>query len=525
MKYVLFILIPALSVFAHGNLSTHNPNTTATIVIHGFDPDGASQVGTFGEDVLDEVLLHEVGAYAGLPVSDGSATLPTNVIATTTYYGDTAPSYYTLQDIAELAAVTKQYGGGIPRYALIIAKYARHIMDRSGATQVNVVSASLGSFVGRWMIEKDSDSLVSDGKVARWLSLEGVLCGNWAASNDLVQDLWDDFGTPTIDTDHMKYAWVEANLHSPRREADNPLFSEILIGMEMSTRDTAGAGTMTDIMLLEGDFHANDGVVTVDDGYFESMSPQSKFFSLSTTHSWMHVNHYELQAYAPAMMQIANFLTKQKRVIATVTRLQVTNTQEPGEFWWDWMPAEIVIESDVHSPYALLQWGITESICVRGMEGTSSPIYEFNEDGEEQSLSHIVYDEFVSEIETSLDITLGCFEIDWSEKYDIFEPLDGDGNPLGECSFVIPIGSSGTTTQEFSTGNFNGTLQIRVIEYPFETLDVAVAGDVNGDGFVNVSDILVVISAWGPCSGCDEDIDNSGTVDVSDLLYIIGNWN
>lgn len=525
MKYVFFLLIPTLSVFARGDLATHNPNTTATIVIHGFDPDGSSQEGVFGEDVFGEELLQQVGDFAGLPVNDGGASLPANVIATTTYYGDTAPSYYTSQDLADLAAITKQYGGGIPRYAMIIAKYARHIMDRSGATQVNIVSASLGSFVGRWMIEKDSDSLVSGGYVARWLSLEGVLCGNWAASNELVQDLWDEFGTPTIDTDHMKYEWVEANLHSPRREADNPLFSEILIGMEMSTRDTAGDGTLTDIMLLEGDFHANDGVVTVDDGYFEYMSPQSKFFNLSSTHSWMHVNHYELQEYAPAMMQIANFLTKRKRVIASITRLQVTNTEEPSDFWWDWMPAEIVIESDVHSPVALSQWGITESVCVRGIEGSSSPIYEFNDDGEEQSLAHIVYDEFVAEGETYLDIALGCFEIDWSEKYDIFEPLDGDGNDLGTTSFVIVIGSSGTTTQEFSTGNFNGTLQIQVVEYPFEALDEAVVGDVNGDGTVNVSDILAVISAWGLCSGCNEDLDNSGTVDVTDLLFIIGNWN
>jgi len=524
MIYVFFLLITAMNVFASGNLTTHNPNTTATIVIHGFDPDGSSQEGVFGEDVFNEVLLQQVGDFAGLPVNDGGSPLPVNVITTTTYYGDTPPSYYTSQDIADLAAITKEYGGGIPRYALIIAKYARHVMDRSGATQVNIVSASLGSFVGRWLIEKDSDSLVSGGKVARWLSLEGVLCGNWAASNELVQDLWDDFGTPTIDTEHMKYEWVEANLHSPRREADNPLFSEILIGMEMSTRDTAGDGTLTDIMLLEGDFHANDGVVTVDDSYFSAMSPQSKFFNLPTTHSWMHVNHYELEEYQPAMMQIAHFLTKRKRVIATITRLQVTNTEEPGEIWWDWMPAEIVIESEVYSPLALTKWGIVDPVCVRGMEGASSPIYEFNDDGEEQTLTHIVSDEFVAEGETSLEIALGCFEIDWSEKYDIFEPLDGDGNDLGMTSIVIPIGSSGTTNQEFSTGNFNGTLHIQVVEYPFETLDEAVAGDVNGDGMVDVTDLLEIISFWGACSGCAADVDHSGVVDVSDLLSIIDNW-
>jgi len=525
MLRILFILVPALPLSAHSGLPTHNPNVTATIVIHGFDADGVNHDVVFGEDDLDQELLWQVAEYAGLPVNDGSTTLPTNVIATTTYYGSIPPSYYTQQDIAELNAITKQYGGGIPRYALIIAKYANHIIERTGASQVNFVSASMGSFVARWMIEKNSDSLASDGKIARWLSLEGVLCGNWAASNEFVNDLWDDFGTPSIDIEQMKYSWVEENLHSPRREADSSMYSNILIGMEMSSRDTAGDGLLTDIMFLEGDFHANDGVVTIDDGHFESMTEQSKFNNLSTTSSWMHVNHYELAEYQPAMMQIANFITQRRRVIATIIRLQVTNTEEPSDFWWDWMPAEIVIESDTYSPLGLAKWGITESVCTRGIEGVSSPIYEFNDDGEQQILQHVIYDEFIGEDEVALDITLGCFEIDWSEKYGIFEPLDGDGNDLGSINMSVAVSSSGTATQEFYTSNFNGTIEIQVIDYPFDVLEDEVVGDVTGDGIVDVSDILALISAWGPCNECVEDLDHSGVVDVTDLLLVIGNWS
>jgi hypothetical protein len=295
--------------------------------------------------------------------------------------------------------------------------------------------------------------------------------------------------------------------------------------MEMSSRDTAGDGMLTDIMLLEGDFHANDGVVTVDDGYFEYMSPQSKFLNLSTTHSWMHVNHYELKEYDPARMQIANFLTQRRRITVKVIRLQVTNPEEPDDFWWDWMPAEIVIESETFSPLGLSQWGITDSVCTRGVEGASSPIYEFNNHGEEQTLNHIIYDEFVGDGEATLDINLGCFEIDWNEKYGVYEPLDDGGNDLGSTSISISVTSVGTTTQEFSTSNFNGTVEIQVFDYPFDVLDDVVVGDVNGDGNIDVTDILLVISAWGPCSGCIEDLDHSGEVDVTDLLIIIGNWN
>ncbi len=63
--------------------------------------------------------------------------------------------------------------------------------------------------------------------------------------------------------------------------------------------------------------------------------------------------------------------------------------------------------------------------------------------------------------------------------------------------------------------------------------DLRVRGDVNGDELVNVSDLLSVISMWGPCNTpptapCMSDIapwtEGDGTVDVSDLLLVIANW-
>ena len=47
--------------------------------------------------------------------------------------------------------------------------------------------------------------------------------------------------------------------------------------------------------------------------------------------------------------------------------------------------------------------------------------------------------------------------------------------------------------------------------------------DIDGDGFVGVSDLLFIIDAWGACI-CDEDIDSDGIVGVSDLLLIIDAW-
>jgi predicted outer membrane repeat protein len=47
--------------------------------------------------------------------------------------------------------------------------------------------------------------------------------------------------------------------------------------------------------------------------------------------------------------------------------------------------------------------------------------------------------------------------------------------------------------------------------------------DINGDGNVNVSDLLVVIDQWG-LTNSPADLNLDGTVDVSDLLIVVGNW-
>ncbi|MHC5024657.1 MAG: Vgb family protein, partial [Planctomycetota bacterium] len=51
-----------------------------------------------------------------------------------------------------------------------------------------------------------------------------------------------------------------------------------------------------------------------------------------------------------------------------------------------------------------------------------------------------------------------------------------------------------------------------------------VPGDFNGDGIVNIQDLLQLLDAWGPCSNCPEDLDGDGDVDIGDLLALLANW-
>ena len=58
----------------------------------------------------------------------------------------------------------------------------------------------------------------------------------------------------------------------------------------------------------------------------------------------------------------------------------------------------------------------------------------------------------------------------------------------------------------------------------FYGCDGGMPGDVNGDGVVNVEDLVAVITAWGPCDGCAADLNGDGQVNVEDLIEVITNW-
>jgi len=54
-----------------------------------------------------------------------------------------------------------------------------------------------------------------------------------------------------------------------------------------------------------------------------------------------------------------------------------------------------------------------------------------------------------------------------------------------------------------------------------------ISADLNCDGVVNVSDLLILLGAWGTCTepdACPADLNDDGVVNVSDLLILLSNW-
>jgi hypothetical protein len=80
---------------------------------------------------------------------------------------------------------------------------------------------------------------------------------------------------------------------------------------------------------------------------------------------------------------------------------------------------------------------------------------------------------------------------------------------------IVGLSSGGGTPQGFEESDMSESSDCG---------DPTVPGDVNGDGIVDVTDLLAVMDLWGPCSGCNADLNGDGIVDTVDLLEVVGNW-
>ncbi len=49
-------------------------------------------------------------------------------------------------------------------------------------------------------------------------------------------------------------------------------------------------------------------------------------------------------------------------------------------------------------------------------------------------------------------------------------------------------------------------------------------GDLDCDGTISVTDLLDLLTAWGPCAGCPADLDGDGSVGIIDFLTLLRAW-
>ncbi len=400
-------------------LSQSKESKTLTLYIHGYAENGYKSPYTYGVDSQEAELSGIIEATGFSTTQNYDKENFTNLFAIASYYGSTPPGYYSQQDVQEVERMQ-----GIPRYARIMAKYAKHIMKESGAERLNIISVSMGSLVSRYLIEKDLEGLSSQKKIQKWLSFEGVIKGNVAASSDNLLDFVETFEAQSPDVKNMTYDWIEANL-----DESNPYYKNIQSAFESSTKDSANKGLLSFWLHANKNFQANDGIQLVKDTYFNN----------TYSHTYMHDNHYTLADNKAAWGYAATFLTSSKRVRLTLVDATLSDLHEDKVLFQNILPAEIVFESSVHAPIAQEKWNFSRAIDERLLKGKTLTVYDFKTK-DTKKLNLTLFDSYILPQETTLSLTVEPYELDAEPDYGVKEVLTGHGNheSLGETTIMIP---------------------------------------------------------------------------------------
>ncbi len=454
MKYMKFIPTKMLLPLALGvallspraQAVNYNPGTTLTVYIHGFNPDGYTRVGVAGDDTTEPSVLGDINtlsAVLGAPTWQANPAAPNCVVAAT-YYGNTAPAWYTAQDIADDNALVGTY---VPRYALRMAKYIRYCLSRApGATSVHVVSASFGCEISRYMIERNLLNLCSDQMISRWSPIVGVVRGNWAAGSGLV-NLANIFGSANSpDIPQMTYSWVNANI-SANTTMNSPYYGPMIINHFTAT--DSGADYLTAF-----NNNANDTVNMVTDENFAGYTTTAALHAATDGTlqmpglAYYHNQHSAIRGNTAMWASVAAAAQNNVRVTIKLSRLKVFLTGDnffTGNGEW-------VYSASVVSPRSAVLYGNTAPIQNLLWSDGVSPKFSL---AKNQTINPntILFDQIIPPGETQLQVTFSVYELDnFFKYYTVVET--GSNTTMG--TFTVTITAAGTVT--VSNGNLQADL-------------------------------------------------------------------
>jgi hypothetical protein len=285
---------------------------------------------------------------------------------------------------------------------------------------VNVLGASFGALVSRYMLEKDLEHLTGDGLVDRWLIYVGSLAGNFAASNRWLVDYYEEIvGDMGPDVDHLNYEWVADNIWPDPWSDGNPLLGGIIKHEFMGTND---AGTYFSLTLLSGGL-GNDSVTLIRDAQFRDLDPAARFAGIyMPTTSYFNAIHDEISEHPGTAASTAWAVTSPRRVKITVEDVTIPHIDERKGFY----PGEVVFQAKVYSPYARENWGVDRAINTITIDDNNVEIFDWLS-GETKTVNEIMFYGPVSPEETFLEVDLSAVEVDWWPLKDIIEdPMQRD---------------------------------------------------------------------------------------------------
>lgn len=149
------------------------------------------------------------------------------------------------------------------------------------------------------------------------------------------------------------------------------------------------------------------------------------------------------------------------------------------------------------------------------------------------SLAQVTYDTFTIEptsVSGNFFVGISADAMSYPAAVDVTYPMEGqswaatlepgaDATASFQGALSMQQDCMGGVFMIRANGNdANNTGQPDVCDAPL--------GDLNGDGVVDVSDLLILLGAWGHCplDNCVGDLNGDWIVDTADLLLLLGNW-
>ncbi|MBX7258389.1 MAG: hypothetical protein K1Y02_18640 [Candidatus Hydrogenedentes bacterium] len=439
------VAVAILSPPAHA--VNYNPSTAIMVYIHGFDNAGWTYTNVYGDDsTIDDIAgpVNQIATFTGRPTNIANPTAP-NQVCGATYYGAAPPAWYTAEDIAADNALSGTY---VPRYALRMAKYIKHVITRSGATSAIVLSGSFGTEITRYMIEHNLCNLASDQLISRWMPIVGVMQGNWAASSINYDLLGPIFGEdPSPDIDCMQYGWVDSNI-SAHATMNSAYYGPIIINQFVATAD--GDGYITALCN-----QPNDGTNNVSDEKFNGYTTTAALHAATDGVlqmpglAYYPTEHTGIVDHMGMWAGVVSAAENNIRVTVTMTSFY---SKTNGDLFGD---SEWVFSTKMTSPRAQTLWGVTAPMTDVSYSDGVSPKIELKK-GQTRTPNWVVFDMIIPAGESQLNFWLNAYELDFFNKfYDEYEI--GSTKDMGAVSTTI---TGSTTTFTVSNGNYSATFSV-----------------------------------------------------------------
>lgn len=161
-------------------------------------------------------------------------------------------------------------------------------------------------------------------------------------------------------------------------------------------------------------------------------------------------------------------------------------------------------------------------------DGVAHPECEVAGDG--GVTEHDVWYTFVPPVSGVLTVST-CDQVDYDSDVVLYQ---GD---CGNLNFVAcnddGTGCSGYSSHLEAPVQQGGNYVLRIGGWNYSywgsgtvtvSMETSSNGDVNGDGEIDVNDLLILIASWGSDGSNGTDLNGDGIVDVNDALILIANW-